>query len=101
MSVFNAEIQQAYQKRRKEIYEAVKDMPRIKELDLPLQEKHYKIIPKEEGFKEIINAQVIIIVGGYFGDEGKGKWGNLLAQKVDAVVRANSGANTGRTAYKG
>lgn len=37
------------------------------------------------------------IVGGSFGDEGKGKMTDLLASKADIVVRFQGGANAGHT----
>jgi len=40
---------------------------------------------------------VHIILGAQWGDEGKGKIVDLLAQKVDAVVRFNGGNNAGHT----
>lgn len=40
---------------------------------------------------------VTAIVGGSFGDEGKGKMTDLLAAKADIVVRFQGGANAGHT----
>lgn len=37
------------------------------------------------------------IIGGSFGDEGKGKMTDLLASKADIVVRFQGGANAGHT----
>jgi adenylosuccinate synthase len=39
----------------------------------------------------------IVIVGAQWGDEGKGKITDLLAQQVDAVVRFQGGNNAGHT----
>jgi adenylosuccinate synthase len=39
----------------------------------------------------------IVIVGAQWGDEGKGKITDLLAEKVDAVVRFQGGNNAGHT----
>lgn len=39
----------------------------------------------------------IAIIGGQWGDEGKGKIVELLAGKSDVVVRASGGANAGHT----
>jgi len=39
----------------------------------------------------------IVIVGTQWGDEGKGKVTDFLAEKADCVVRYNGGSNTGHT----
>lgn len=46
-------------------------------------------------------GQVCAIVGGQWGDEGKGKLVDILAEKYDIVVRATGGANAGHTIYVG
>ena len=38
-----------------------------------------------------------IVMGGQWGDEGKGKLTDALAAEADIVVRANGGANAGHT----
>ena len=38
-----------------------------------------------------------IVMGGQWGDEGKGKLTDSLAASADIVVRANGGANAGHT----
>jgi len=40
---------------------------------------------------------VVTIVGGQWGDEGKGKIVDLLAEKADLVVRYSGGDNAGHT----
>ncbi|HAX24123.1 MAG TPA: adenylosuccinate synthase, partial [Chloroflexi bacterium] len=40
---------------------------------------------------------VAIVLGGQWGDEGKGKIIDALASSVDVVVRANGSANAGHT----
>jgi adenylosuccinate synthase len=40
---------------------------------------------------------VIIVVGGQWGDEGKGKLVDLLAEKAGMVIRAQGGNNAGHT----
>jgi adenylosuccinate synthase len=40
---------------------------------------------------------VVIIVGGQWGDEGKGKVIDLLSERADMVVRAQGGNNAGHT----
>jgi len=38
-----------------------------------------------------------IVMGGQWGDEGKGKLTDVLAAEADVVIRANGGANAGHT----
>jgi len=45
----------------------------------------------------LIFVSVTIVVGGYFGDEGKGKIVDLLAEKANMVVRFSGGSNAGHT----
>ena len=44
---------------------------------------------------------VKIIVGAQWGDEGKGKITDMLAEKVDLVVRYQGGNNAGHTVVVG
>lgn len=46
-------------------------------------------------------GSVCVIVGGQWGDEGKGKLVDILAEKYDIIVRATGGANAGHTIYIG
>jgi adenylosuccinate synthase len=39
--------------------------------------------------------KVLVIIGSQWGDEGKGKLVDLLAEKSDIVARFNGGANAG------
>src|SRR5262245_2007123 len=39
----------------------------------------------------------VVVVGAQWGDEGKGKVVDLLAEKADMVVRFQGGANAGHT----
>src|SRR2546427_1685424 len=43
------------------------------------------------------NSLVIILVGGQWGDEGKGKVIDYLAAKADMVIRSQGGNNAGHT----
>ena len=40
---------------------------------------------------------VVALVGGQWGDEGKGKVVDILAENADIVVRYGGGANAGHT----
>lgn len=44
-------------------------------------------------------GNVCAIVGGQWGDEGKGKLVDIMAEHYDYVVRATGGANAGHTVY--
>ena len=43
----------------------------------------------------------IVIVGAQWGDEGKGKVVDLLAERADMVVRFQGGNNAGHTIVRG
>src|SRR4051812_35034339 len=43
----------------------------------------------------------IVIVGAQWGDEGKGKITDLLAEKADVIVRFQGGNNAGHTIVRG
>lgn len=44
-------------------------------------------------------SQVTVLVGAQWGDEGKGKWIDVLAATADLVVRFQGGNNAGHTLY--
>jgi adenylosuccinate synthase len=46
-------------------------------------------------------GKVIVVVGGQWGDEGKGKLVDFLAEKADVVARATGGNNAGHTVVVG
>jgi adenylosuccinate synthase len=43
------------------------------------------------------SPEIITVVGGQWGDEGKGKIVDYFAQKADVVIRAQGGDNAGHT----
>src|SRR4051812_32670017 len=47
------------------------------------------------------NTRTIVVVGAQWGDEGKGKLVDLLAENADWVVRYQGGANAGHTVHIG
>ncbi|KAK2080868.1 hypothetical protein QBZ16_000722 [Prototheca wickerhamii] len=51
--------------------------------------------PKTDDF----DPQVVVVLGSQWGDEGKGKLVDILAQKYEIVARAQGGANAGHTIY--
>ena len=44
-------------------------------------------------------SQVTVLVGAQWGDEGKGKWIDILAKNVTMVARYQGGNNAGHTLY--
>jgi len=44
-------------------------------------------------------GQVATVLGGQWGDEGKGKLIDILSAEYDIIVRATGGANAGHTVY--
>lgn len=44
-------------------------------------------------------GQVVAILGGQWGDEGKGKLVDIFSEDYEIVVRTNGGANAGHTVY--
>ncbi len=47
--------------------------------------------------KELLITQSMAVVGANWGDEGKGKITDMLAEKADIIVRFQGGANAGHT----
>ena len=61
-----------------------------------------KIISVEEFIKNTTkNNQIIVVAGGYFGDEAKGKVVADLSQseEIAAITRVNAGQNAGHTVF--
>ena len=46
-------------------------------------------------------VRCVVVVGAQWGDEGKGKIVDVLAERADLVVRYQGGANAGHTVVKG
>ena len=44
-----------------------------------------------------VRSRVCAVMGGQWGDEGKGKLADVLAKNYDVVARFNGGANAGHT----
>jgi len=85
----------------RERYEILKKFPRTTSLDLPLNRK-YKIASFEESLEPLIlDNDVIVVAGAFFGDEGKGKLINAIGRhdKIKLIARVNSGENAGHTVY--
>ncbi|MBW2964664.1 adenylosuccinate synthetase [Candidatus Woesearchaeota archaeon] len=79
-----------------EIYEALKDISPIPEL------QQYAVRSMEDILYPIIEQNSVLIVSGaFFGDEGKGKMIKAIAGHplIEIIMRANSGENAGHTVY--
>jgi adenylosuccinate synthase len=50
-----------------------------------------QIIAHADGLGEKFDAQVCVVLGTQWGDEGKGKLVDILAQQYDVVARAQVG----------
>ena len=46
-------------------------------------------------------AKTIVVIGGQWGDEGKGKIADFLAEQADVIARATGGNNAGHTVVVG
>src|SRR5436853_7008057 len=46
-------------------------------------------------------SHCVVVVGAQWGDEGKGKIVDVLAERADLVVRYQGGANAGHTVHTG
>ncbi|PIP66709.1 adenylosuccinate synthase, partial [Candidatus Peregrinibacteria bacterium CG22_combo_CG10-13_8_21_14_all_44_10] len=44
-------------------------------------------------------GKVTAVIGGQWGDEGKGKLVDIIAAEYDIIARATGGANAGHTVY--
>ena len=48
-----------------------------------------------------MKTRTLVVVGAQWGDEGKGKLVDVLAERADWVVRYQGGANAGHTVHIG
>lgn len=86
-------------KARKETHEKLKDIPAIPELSYKPTAKYVESTKKSILDPLIKRANVLMVAGGFFGDEGKGKTVDAIAVHPDVkmVARVNSGENAGHT----
>jgi len=84
---------------RQKIYESIKAVPRIHELDYVPSAKYVESSKEDVLHPLIDHASVVLVPGAYFGDEGKGKTVDAIARHpaVKVVARVNSGENAGHT----
>lgn len=57
------------------------------------------MITRAAASEDVFDPQVCVVLGTQWGDEGKGKLVDVLAQQYNIVARAQGGANAGHTIY--
>src|SRR5690242_15531151 len=67
----------------------------------PLQTRVGPMEIRSDGFGEMSKGHCVVIVGSQWGDEGKGKIVDVLAESIDLVARYQGGANAGHTVHVG
>eukprot|EP00811_Abedinium_folium_P011045 NODE_2021_length_2310_cov_7.443426.p1 GENE.NODE_2021_length_2310_cov_7.443426~~NODE_2021_length_2310_cov_7.443426.p1 ORF type:complete len:687 (-),score=228.67 NODE_2021_length_2310_cov_7.443426:113-2173(-) len=84
---------------RRVIHERLKNLPRIPELDYQPTSRYTEASIEEVLHPLIANSDAVLVAGGFFGDEGKGKTVDGIARHPDVkvVARVNSGENAGHT----
>lgn len=89
---------------QRKVFEELKGIARIPELDQPTTVGSVRYSEKDMAevlYPVIDDAQVIMVAGAFFGDEGKGKTVDAVAKHKDCVIvaRTNSGENAGHTVF--
>jgi adenylosuccinate synthase len=83
--------------------DSLQNIPTIVDLkDNSQTNNNFKISTKEDVLYSIIeNNNVIVVAGAFFGDEGKGKTVDAVAEhpKIGIIARVNSGENAGHTVF--
>jgi len=94
-SSFNKELIET----RNKIYDALKDVAPLPELSYQPSTRYIESTTEEILHPLIEEHNVLMVAGGFFGDEGKGKTVDAIARhpKVKMVARVNSGENAGHT----
>jgi len=88
-------------KERQVIFEKVRDIQKLPELDYKPSGKYVESTKESVLHPLIKRANCLIVAGGFFGDEGKGKTVDAIAihPLVKMVARVNSGENAGHTVF--
>jgi len=86
---------------RNAVYEHLKDLKPIPELEYKPKATFKESSAKAVLYPLIKRANCLIVAGGFFGDEGKGKTVDAIATHPDVkvVARVNSGENAGHTVF--
>ncbi|CBH17298.1 adenylosuccinate synthetase, putative [Trypanosoma brucei gambiense DAL972] len=85
-----------------ELYKYLKTVPPIPELRQAVTIKKYEEASVDDTLYPLIDEhQIIMVVGAFFGDEGKGKTVDAVARHpaCTCVARVNSGENAGHTVF--
>eukprot|EP00450_Noctiluca_scintillans_P012449 CAMPEP_0194482648 /NCGR_PEP_ID=MMETSP0253-20130528/4497_1 /TAXON_ID=2966 /ORGANISM="Noctiluca scintillans" /LENGTH=645 /DNA_ID=CAMNT_0039322199 /DNA_START=43 /DNA_END=1980 /DNA_ORIENTATION=+ len=84
---------------RRQTFAQIKDIVRIPELDYKPSARYIESTVTDVLHPLITDSNVILVAGGFFGDEGKGKTVDAIARHplVSVVARVNSGENAGHT----
>ncbi len=84
-----------------EVYNAIKDIKKIDELNYNSTSTYEQCSIEQSLYKIVEQNDVLIVAGAYFGDEGKGKTVDAIANNDDIklVLRVNSGENAGHTVF--
>lgn len=85
--------------KRQEVWNAIKDLKPIDELGYKPTTRYIESTKASVLHPFIEDNQVLIVAGSFFGDEGKGKTVDAIADHhlVKIVARVNSGENAGHT----
>lgn len=88
-----------YIAQKQAVYAKLKDLAPIPELDYKPSAKYVESTSKSVLDPLIRRANCLMVAGGFFGDEGKGKTVDGIATHpaVKMVARVNSGENAGHT----
>ncbi len=85
----------------KEAHQHMKDIGVIEGLNRDISQE-YEVTSFDEALLPLIDKNdVLVVAGGFFGDEGKGKITDAVANhsKIKLIMRSNSGENAGHTVY--
>ncbi len=85
--------------RELQIFEAIKDIEPVPELSHETSLEFIVSSAQEVLHPLVIENNIIVVAGSYFGDEGKGKITDALAndELIEIIARMNSGENAGHT----
>jgi len=80
-------------------YRDLRNIRRIDELDIEPFQKFIFTTEQDVLWPIVDEANIIVVPGAFYGDEGKGKIIHALSMHpdIDLIVRANSGENAGHT----
>jgi adenylosuccinate synthase len=82
-----------------DVFDSIRNIEVIKELNHEHKREYYISSFEKTLLPLIKENQIIVVAGAYFGDEGKGKITDAIANcdLVELILRMNSGENAGHT----